>query len=84
LGRLTRWLRPGNRPIARHPLVLVDIGFDQARINRKGFATNQPSRNAFCHYGLKYAAQRIALTKALVPSTTEYRVIRDAILNAEL
>src|SRR5262249_47823291 len=43
-------LRPGNRLIARRPLLLVHICFDQARIDRKPFAANQPNRDALRHY----------------------------------
>src|SRR6202007_3459180 len=47
-GRLLR-LRPGDRLIARHPLLLIHVRLDQARIDRECFAADPPSntrRNA--------------------------------------
>jgi acyl carrier protein len=86
LARYSRHVaaRPFGAPAARHPLVLVHVRLDQACINRECFAANQTGRNAFCDHGLEYSAQRIALAKALVPRTTEYRVIGNPVLNGVL
>src|SRR6266481_2066709 len=64
-----RCFRPGNRLVAREPLLLVHICLDQARINRERFATDKPSRDACRHHTLEHPAQGIALTKALMPRT---------------
>ena len=76
--------RPRNRLVARHPLLLVYIRLDQARIDRERFAPNQPDRNAHCYDSLEDPTQGVALPEAFVPRTTEYRVIGDPVLNAEL
>ena len=77
-------LRPGNGLIPRQPLLLASISSDQARIDRKTFATNQPSRDALSNYALKYPAQRVALAKALMPGAAEHRMVRYPILDAKL
>ena len=46
-------LRPGDRLVARSPLLPVNIRLDQARIDRKRFAAHEPSRDAHCHHALK-------------------------------
>src|SRR5262249_33702749 len=38
--------RPNSRLIARHPLLLVHVRLDQARIDRKTLTANQPGRHA--------------------------------------
>src|SRR6202521_5066524 len=77
-------LWPCNRLVAGHPLLLVYIRLDQARIDRERFAPNQPGRNAHCHDSLEDPTQGVTLPEAFVPRTTEYRVIGDPVLNAEL
>src|SRR5580658_8760402 len=77
-------LWPCNRLVAGHPLLLVYISLDQARIDRERFAPNQPGRNAHCHDSLKDPTQGVTLPEAFVPRTTEYRVIGDPVVNAEL
>ena len=77
-------LRPGNRLVTGHPLLLIHIRLDQARIDRECFAANKPSRDAHRHYALEHAAQGIALTKTLVPRTAEHRMIGDIVLDPEL
>jgi hypothetical protein len=64
-------------------LRLVHIRLDQARIDRERFASNQPGRNAHCHYTLEHSAQGVALSEAFVPGAAEYRVIGDPVLDAE-
>src|SRR5262249_9795562 len=49
-------LRPGNRLIAGRPLLLVHVCLDQARIDRKPFAANQPNRDALRHHALEHPA----------------------------
>jgi hypothetical protein len=44
-----------------NPLLLVHIRFDQARIDRKPIASNQPSCDAHRNNTLKHTAQGIAL-----------------------
>src|SRR6266536_6272105 len=77
-------LRPGNRPITGDPLLLVHIRLDQARIDRKPFAANQPDRDAPRHHALEYPAQGIALTETLVPRTAEHGMVRDLVFDTEL
>src|SRR5262249_38596959 len=77
-------LRPGNRLIAGRPLLLVHVCLDQARIDRKPFAANQPNRDALRHHALKHPAQGVALAKALVPCAAEHRMVGDTVLDAEL
>src|SRR6266480_2423554 len=82
-GRLLR-LRPGDRLITGYPLLLIHVRLDQARIDRECFAANQPGSDALRHHALKYPAQRIALAKALMPCTAEYRMIGNTVFNAKL
>src|SRR6202789_3338371 len=77
-------LWPCNRLVPGHPLLLVYISLDQARIDRDRFAPNQPDRNAHRNDSLKDPTQGVTLPEAFVPRTTEYRVIGDPVLNAEL
>ena len=53
----------GDRP------TLVGIGLDEARINRKPFATHQLLFNAIRYDPFEEIAQEIALSEALVTST---------------
>jgi hypothetical protein len=53
-------------------LLLVHIGLDQARIDRKRFAAHAPSRDAHGHHALKHPPQSIALTEAFVPGSAEH------------
>jgi hypothetical protein len=50
-------LWPGNRLIARHRLLLVHVCLDQARIDRKPFAANQPGRDALRHHAFENPPQ---------------------------
>ena len=77
-------LRPSNRLVTGCPLLLVHVRLNQARIDRKRFAANQPSRDAHRHHTLEHSAQGIALTEALVPRTAEDRMIGNLVLDAEL
>src|SRR6202023_1749338 len=77
-------LRPGNRLVAWNTLLLVDIRLDQARIDREGFAADQPGRNAIRHHTLEHPAQGIARAEALMPRPAEHRMIGDLVLDAEL
>src|ERR1700760_3845842 len=70
-----RCLRPCNRLVAGHPLLLVYIRLDQARIDRECFAPNQPGRNAHGNDSLENPTQGVTLPEAFGPRTTEYRVI---------
>src|SRR5262249_12388347 len=75
--------RPNSRLIARHPLLLVHVRLDQARIDRKTLTANQPGRHAPRHHALKHPAQGIALTETLVPRSAEHRMIGDLVLDAD-
>jgi hypothetical protein len=77
-------LRPGDWLITSHTLLLVYIGLDQTRIDRKRFATNQPGRDARRNHALEHPSQSITLTKALMPGAAEHRMIRDTVLDPEL
>jgi hypothetical protein len=77
-------LRPGNRLIARHPLLVVHVRLDQACVDRKPLAGNQPSRYALRHHALEYPAQGIALAKAFVPCAAEHRMVGYTVLDTEL
>ena len=70
--------------VSTHPLLLIHIRFDQARIDRERFAPNQPGRNAHCHYTLEDPTQSFALPEAFMPRTGEDRMIGDPVLNAQL
>lgn len=82
MGRLL-CLWPCNRLVAGHPLLLVYIRLDQARIDRERFAPNQPGRNAHCHHTLEDPTQSVALPETFAPRTAEDRMIGDPVLNAE-
>jgi hypothetical protein len=60
--------------------LLIGVGFDQARIDGKAFATNQTSRNARLDDSFEHPAENTAFTKTLVPSTLERRMIRHSII----
>ena len=77
-------LRPGYRLVARHPLLLVHVRLDQARIDRKRFAADQSRPRCTSPPPLEYPPQSIALAEALVPGTAEHRMIGDLVLDAEL
>jgi hypothetical protein len=82
MGYLFR-LRPGDRLVARNSLLLIHIRLDQARIDRKRFATYKPSRDAHCHHPLKHPPQSMALTEAFVAGSAEHRMIGNLIFDAE-
>ncbi|MEA2919218.1 MAG: hypothetical protein QOJ15_11299 [Bradyrhizobium sp.] len=63
---------------------LVHIRLDQARIDRKRFAADQPRRDTRHHHALKYPPQGITLTKALMPCAAEHRMIGNPVLDVEL
>ena len=46
--------------------MLVGIGCNQPRIDRKPFAATRPNRNAYLDDPLEYAAKDLSLTEALV------------------
>src|SRR5215218_10348134 len=77
-------LRPGNRLVAGNPLLLIYVCLDQARIDRKCLATNEPGRNAHRHHALEHPAQGIAVTETLMPRAAEHRMIGDFVLETEL
>src|SRR5664279_5595878 len=78
------YLRPRNRLVAGCPLLLVHIRLDQARIDRKRLAPNEPGRDAHRHHALEHPSQGIALAEALVSRAAEHRMIGDLVLNPEL
>jgi len=57
-----RWAR-----ITGCTLPLVDIGFDEAGINREAVTADEPGLNTGAHHAFKDAAQRSAFAKPLVP-----------------
>jgi hypothetical protein len=46
-------MRPGNWLIAGRPFLLVHISLDQAGVDRKSFAANQPDADALRHHTFK-------------------------------
>jgi hypothetical protein len=70
--------------VARSPLLLVHIRFDQARIHRKRIASDQPSCDAHRHHVLENPAQGITLTEAFMPRTAKYRMVGDTVFDTEL
>lgn len=65
-------LRPGNRLITRHSLLLVDVRLDQARIDGKRLAADQSGRNAHTHYTLEDPSQGVTLAEAFLSRTAEH------------
>lgn len=63
--------------------LLVGIGLDQAGIDRKAFAADQPLRDAALHGRLEQLAQQIALAEAALPVLREGQVIRRAAVEPE-
>lgn len=59
--------------------LLVGVGYDQARIDRNPFSTDQACRNACLHATLEHAAERVAVAEALVARPREGRVIGDPV-----
>src|SRR5262249_43696161 len=65
-------LRPGNRLIARQPLLLGCVCLDQARIDRKPLAADQPGRDALRYHAFENLPQGVALAKAFMPRAAEH------------
>jgi hypothetical protein len=70
--------------LTRDRALLVGIGLDQARINRKTFTANQTGRNARFDDPFEHATKNVSLAETLVPGARECRMIRDGILDTEL
>jgi hypothetical protein len=63
-------LRPSNRLIARHPLLLVHGCLDQARIDENPLSANKSGRDAPRHHTLEHPAQGVAATIAASVKTS--------------
>ena len=63
--------------------LLVGIGLDQAGIDRKAFAADQPLVHAAPHHRLEQVAEEIALAKAAMAVLGEGGVVRHLALQAE-
>lgn len=77
-------LRPGNRLITRHSLLLVDVRLDQARIDGKRLAADQSGRNAHTHYTLEDPPQGVTLAEAFLSRTAEHGMVRYLVFDPEL
>src|ERR1700752_3051359 len=64
--------------------LLVSVGRNQARIDRKAFAANQTGRDARLDDPLEHTAENISIAEALVAGARKCRMIRDSILDTEL
>jgi hypothetical protein len=62
--------------VAFDPLLPIGIGFDQARIDRESFSTNQPLLDTATQYALEHATKEVALPEPAMPVLGERRVIR--------
>src|ERR1700692_3083885 len=67
----------------RDRAMLVGVGLDQARIDRKAFTPDQAGRNARAHDTFEHAPEDGAIAEALVARTREHRMIRDLVLDRE-
>jgi hypothetical protein len=63
--------------------LLVGVGPDQAGIDRKAFAADEPFRDAAPNRRLEQFAQEITVTEAAMPVLREGRVIRDVAFEPE-
>ena len=64
---------------SRDRTLLVGVRHDQAGIDGKPFAADQPCRNARFHDMLEDTAQNVTVTEPLIAGARERRVIRDSI-----
>ena len=53
------------------------VRYDDAGVDREGFASHDPFLHAACHHGLKQLAQEIALAEAAVSVLGERGMIGD-------
>ena len=58
------------------PPLSIGIGLDQARVDRKSFAPDQPLLDAAAQDALEHATEEIALPEAAMPVLGKRRVIR--------
>src|SRR5262249_48483365 len=70
--------------LTRDRALLVGICLDQARVDRKAFATDQTGHNARIDDMFEYATNDISFAEALIARPREGRMIRDSILDTEL
>jgi len=66
---------------SRDRTLLVGVRHDQAGIDRKPFAADQPCRNARFHDILEDTAENITVTEPLIAGARERREIRDLVLD---
>lgn len=57
--------------LAGHAVLAIGIGLDQAGVDRKSLATDQPFRHAASNRRLEDLAQQIAVAEATVPVLRE-------------
>jgi len=63
--------------------LLIGVGDNQACIDRKAFASDQPRCNARRHNTLEYTAKNITLAEPFAAGARERRGIRDLVLNVQ-
>ena len=68
--------------MARNRALLVGVSRNQACVDRKPFATDQPSRNTCLYNTLEDLAEDVAVTEALIAGPRERRMIGDLVLDA--
>jgi hypothetical protein len=64
--------------VALDSFLPIGLGFDQVRVDREPFATDQPLPDAAAQESLEHATEEIALAKATVPVLRKRRVIWDS------
>ena len=69
--------------VARRRSALVGVRRDQARVDRKAFATDETSLDAGLDDALEDETEDILVAKALVAGARECGVIGDLVLDAE-
>ena len=69
--------------MARNRALLVGVSRNQACVDRKPFATDQPSPNTCLNNTLENLAEDVAVTKAFIAGARERRMIRDLVFDAQ-
>src|SRR5262245_61141832 len=63
--------------------LLAGVSYNQARIDRKPFTPDYPSRNTCLNNPLEDATEDVAVTEAFVAGPLDRRMIRDLVLDAQ-
>src|SRR5436309_7371928 len=66
---------------SRDRALLIRVRRNQASIDCKSFAADQPCRNARLHNMLEETAENVAVAKPLIACTRERRVVRDLVFD---